>query len=54
MILATVTLHGPSSSSSPSSSALTVSYSERSHAAGRIPSTPSLRDYQQPGESETL
>ena len=52
MILATVTLHGPSSS--PSSSALTVSYSERSHAAGRIPSTPSLRDYQQPGESETL
>jgi hypothetical protein len=31
-----------------------VSYSERSHAAGRIPSTPSLRDYQQPGESETL
>ena len=48
-VLATVTLHGPSSSS-----ALTVSYSERSHAAGRIPSTPSRCDNQQPGESETL
>ena len=52
-VLATVTtLHG--SSSSPSSPALTVTYSERSHAAGRIPSTLSRRDNQQPGESETL
>ncbi len=51
-VLATVTLHGPSSS--PSSSDLTVSYSERPHVAGRIPSTPSRRDNQQPGESETL
>ncbi len=51
-VLVTVTLHG--SSSSPSSSALTVFYSKRSHAAGRTPSTPSRRDNQQLGESATL